>query len=311
MSVAICILNNNELAKDLGKKGTESDIVVYNRKIEEDSFTFFVPKSYPDKLSSLLQCIGGSDLAVLYVDSITKELGEIIVALDSFALEKGILVLEGVTIEELAPIIKGTVIEKYVLSKKDYASLIENIKSLPLDKKEGPVKVEIDHFFDVKSVGTVALGIVKRGVLEKYAKLEAMPLGKEVLIRSIQIHDADTSSAACGSRVGISLKGVSSEELSRGSFVSEKESVHSDDRISVSFRKSSYYKEDLLEGQMIFFSIGMQYSPCQIEKLQGEKMLLKMQKKIAYEKGDQIVLANQDCTGLRVIGGGKIEGKTE
>ncbi len=307
MSVTACILNNNELAGILGKKGTESDIHIYNRKIGEDSFTFFVPRSYPDKLSSLLQCIGGADIAVLYVDSITRELGEIIVALDSFGLEKGILVLEGISIEELAPIIRGTVVEKYVRSEKDYASLIENINGLAPEKKEGPVKVEIDHFFDVKSVGTVALGIVKRGVLEKYAKLEAMPLGKEVLIRSIQIHDTDVSSAACGSRVGVSLKGVKADELSRGSVLSEKASVRSGDKILVSFRKSSYYKEDLFDGQMVFLSIGMQYCPCQIERIQGEKMLLKMQKKIAYEHKAKAVLANQDSKGLKVIGGGRVE----
>jgi len=306
MPLTVCVLNNNDLAKELGKKGTESDITVYNRKSGNETYTFFVPHSYPEKVSSLLQCIGGSDFAILYASGITKELGETIIALDSFGMDKGLLVLENIAIDELRPLIANTVVGKYAVSEKDYSAVMAHLEKVQPEKKAGPVKVGIDHSFDVKSVGTVALGIVKRGTVAKHSKLEAFPVKMEVIVRSIQIHDEDYDSAEFGARVGLALKGADHDELTRGSFVAEKGSIRSGKSLELTFAKSKYYKESFIEKQKAFIGIGMQYLGCDIDEIDGDRVKLTAQKEVAYEPGDRIVIANQDIQGLRIIGGGRV-----
>ena len=50
----LCLLNSEELASKLGKKGTESDITLYNHKKGETALAVAVPTRYPEKLSPLL-----------------------------------------------------------------------------------------------------------------------------------------------------------------------------------------------------------------------------------------------------------------
>ena len=76
----------------------------------------------------------------------------------------------------------------------------------------------VDHSFSVKGVGEVILGFVKKGVVRKYDKLTLLPANKEVIVRSIQMQDEDYDEAEAGSRVGLAIKGVTVEEIKRGSF---------------------------------------------------------------------------------------------
>ena len=92
----------------------------------------------------------------------------------------------------------------------------------------------IDHVFPVKGIGTVILGIVKRGLINIRQMVELIGYegpGKKIIIRSIQKHDRDFKMAYEGDRVGLALKGnISHEDISRdniivsqGKFAQEKE----------------------------------------------------------------------------------------
>ncbi|EQD44859.1 elongation factor Tu domain 2 protein, partial [mine drainage metagenome] len=81
----------------------------------------------------------------------------------------------------------------------------------------------IDHFFGVKSVGTVALGFVLSGKVEKHQDLLLSYLDRKVQVRSIQMHDVDVDAAGPGARVGLALKNADPEELERGMILSENE----------------------------------------------------------------------------------------
>ncbi|MCX6697713.1 MAG: elongation factor Tu, partial [Methanoregula sp.] len=50
-NLTIAILAPPDYAKDLGKKGTTSDITFYNLKKGEATVTFIEPTRYPEKLS--------------------------------------------------------------------------------------------------------------------------------------------------------------------------------------------------------------------------------------------------------------------
>ncbi len=305
MALVTAVLGNEELAKLLGKRGTKSDITLYNRKHKGESYAFVYPSSYPDKLSSLLHAVNMESSAILHVDSLTPELGETIVALDSLGVEQGLLVLENIPEEEFRRIVRGTVVENYEPVEKDFGEIFSRLERFSSKDLGFPV-VEIDHFFDVKSVGTVALGVVRGGAIEKYQKLELYPLGKEVMIKSIQIHDEDVQEAKAGDRVGLALKGVEVSELKRGYLLAETGRFQVVEEFEAGYEKVEFFKGELNPGAKAMVSFGMRYEACTIKDLKDESVLIKSEKPLAIYKGVGLI-ARPEVKGLRIAGRIKVE----
>lgn len=305
-SLTVGIFGDPGFAGELGKKGTSSDITVYNRKEGDFVLTFVSPSSYPDKISSLLQAVAMSDVAVLCINKVDSFLGEAILALDCVGVEKGLLVLDGVGEESISPLIKDTCLRNYQIAEKSYAPIMEKLRALDLPQKEGAVKVLVDHCFEVKSVGTVALGTVKRGKLLNHASLQALPIKKDVLVRSIQMQDENVDEADCFSRVGLALKGASAEELYRGCMLAPNDSLSCAKSFGGSFEKSGYYKGDLSAGKQVQALVGLQFIQVNIENT-GGKIALSAQNDVAFEKGERFVLADGGAKGLRIAGKGVLE----
>ena len=66
-SLNFVILGDTSIANDLGKKGTSTDITIYDRKTNDKIISYCFPNTYPDKLQSLLQSISMSDYAILNI----------------------------------------------------------------------------------------------------------------------------------------------------------------------------------------------------------------------------------------------------
>ena len=70
--------------------------------------------------------------------------------------------------------------------------------------------------FYVKGVGTVVLGVIKQGAVKTFDHLKILPSGKDILIRSIQIHDDPVTECKSPARVGLAMKGVDANDISMG-----------------------------------------------------------------------------------------------
>jgi len=88
--LTIGLFHDDALGRELGKKGTESDIVMFNRKVADHIFSFMSPVE--DKLSVKSQIISSIDAAVVVFSAMTRELGETIVMLNSLGISRGIAV---------------------------------------------------------------------------------------------------------------------------------------------------------------------------------------------------------------------------
>ncbi|NLI62473.1 MAG: elongation factor Tu, partial [Methanosarcinaceae archaeon] len=55
------------LAGVLGKKGTDSDITLFNDDRHEDKFVYIDSKSYPKSVKSIMAALNLSDMAILCV----------------------------------------------------------------------------------------------------------------------------------------------------------------------------------------------------------------------------------------------------
>ena len=159
--LTVGVFHDDAIGRELGKKETGSDIVMFNRKMDEHIFTFMSPLD--DKLSAKSQIISSIDAAVVTFAEMTRELGETVVMLDSLGISKGIAVTSlYATPDQITAITKDTSLVSFIIGKRDPGKMLQVLKTFdPERDTASPVLVVVDHSFSVKGVGEVILGFVK------------------------------------------------------------------------------------------------------------------------------------------------------
>ena len=309
-SITIAILGDPLLGSMLAKKGTESDIRFYNSKRKDIALTCVEPFRYPEKLQSLAFALSMADAVILTIDKIDQLLGEQIIAIDSFGIDHGFIILRNyIQIDQIRPLIAGTVLERYAYIDPEIHKVNDALPGISPKASEGGFKIPVDHFYNVKGVGTVALGCVRRGEISQHDEVELFPKGKRGIVRSIQVLDEDTPKAVLGDRVGIALKGIDIEDVERGCVLAPPGALSSGQNVHVRAIFSKYWKGSIEVGRLLYAEVGLQFVSCRIFSVAGDpgsmfqrNITLQFDSPIAYETGERIVLMDIDSKGPRVIG---------
>lgn len=299
----------------LGKKGTSTEITFYNLKRGEDTVTFIEPSKYPERLAPLFNAVSMAKKAVLVVEEISPAFGECILMLHCAGVKDGFVVLKNfLTKEKVMPLIKGTLVEGYEFVADDLGLLRERLlgeasktaSEPPKDAKAGIAVV--DHAFSVKGVGTVALGTIARGVVRKHDGLKVIPGDKLAEVRSIQKHDDDFEWSVDGDRVGLALKNIEVDDLDRGTVLSNDPAVKTTKRLECNVELLRYWPTQLKQGMAMHVGHWMQFMPARVETSadsgdwRNAKVVLSLDKELAYVSGDTAVLMYLSGQKLRVAG---------
>ena len=302
-SINFVVLGEQSIANDFGKKGTSTDVTLYDKKESDVIRTWVAPNGFPDKIQPLFQAINLAEYVIFYVASLDKFTGEQIIALDVLKKTDGII-SHSYEVDEnrLSAMIKGTVLERY--KKINSSDIKEEINKIPPKSNEGKTKVVIDHCFDVKGVGTVVLGKVLQGRLKQYDNLKLFPSGHDVMIKSIQMHDDPVEEATSPARVGLSVKGVKVDEVSRGDYLCEDAAQNIQTEIKLDFKQNPFYKNPIAQNQMCLASIGMQIKAAKFKSI--EPLVLEFEKPVVCDKNEICVILKPESTTVRILGHGKI-----
>ena len=309
----VAVIGPNDYAKDLGKKGTASDITLYDLKQGTDTVTFIEPTKYPDRLAPLFYSVSLADRALVVVEAINAQLGECIVMLQCAGVKEGYIVLRNyLTPDQLAPLIKGTVMEAYRYVEDDKTSLrtmlLEEARNRPAPQDDGKGAVPIDHFFNVKGVGVVILGYVAYGRIAKHDELKVLPTNRSALVRSIQKHDDDFDDAVYGDRVGLALKNIDVEQLDRGYVLTADEKVKCDTAVTAQAELVNYWRTPLKEGMVLHLGHWMQFLGARVESVKDSgdfrrpTLTLALDKPLVHPSGSHAVLMYLEGGKLRVAG---------
>ena len=320
------LLGDTTIANELGKKGTSSDITIYDRKTNDKIISYCFPNTYPEKLQPLLQSIAMSNYAIINISKLDSFLGEQLIAVDIFGIKNGFIIYGyEIDVEKVKNIMKNTGLSSFQIldsleqlknsiaemeSKTETETETETDLEVKGDESLQPPKacIVVDHVFDVKGVGTVVLGTVKQGEIKTYDELVLSPSSKTVVIKSIQMHDDPVNISKKNSRVGLAIKGASAKDISRGDVITSPgfAKIAAAD-FQLRFIKNPYFKEEISETQNYMMSVGLQIRTVKIKVMPDSILSISFEKPLAFVKKDLCILFKPDSKGMRIMGHGIME----
>jgi len=287
-------------ASALAKKSHAEDVSFYHTVFSGKKVNVLEPSAYPEKPASLAIALSGADFIVLLAEP-NPQMGETLVLLSALGKSHGVVVGD----HDVSAFMNEVGLSYDVFSTLD-AAKTRILSFEPQRPKDAPLKAWLDHAFDVRGVGSVALGFVVHGAMHVHDKLPVRP-GEGILeVRSIQQNDVDVEHAEAGDRFGIKYKGPQPDQLGRGTVLGD---VKAFAEIEATVSVPKYWKA--LPGKQLHAVAGFQSVPCLVDKdlVPGTSVdcLLKFHKPVALKK-DAVVLFDLNAKGLRVAGVASDEG---
>jgi selenocysteine-specific translation elongation factor len=311
-SLMVAVVGVQGYSSALAKKGTSTDITLYNLKKGDDTVTLIEPDRYPERLAPLFFAASEAKKAIVVVDELSSTLGESLVMLQCCGVSSGYFVLRNyVPKEKIEPIIKGTILEKYEFLPDDANVLREKLLTDAAQQKPAAATVgtvPVDHAFNVKGVGVVVLGVVVNGSITKHAVMNALPGVKNAQVRSIQKHDEEFDSAVESDRVGLALRNVEVEDVDRGTVLTTDPTIKASKTLKTKGDLLKYWQTPIKAGMVLHIGHWMQFLNSKVEEVSDEgdwrkpTLTLTLEKELVYRPGDKAVLMYLEGGKLRVAG---------
>ncbi len=295
----------------VAKKSEGEGVTVYHRLDSGRRVSLLDDTGYPERIQG---CSGIASIVdhALYLFPKTGKLsapdGELAVLLQSFKLPGSIISVDNSSSSDLArSSFRGTALESYRFEERPVGSSILDVSDVVprVDLPRAGTLIYVDRAFNVKGVGTVALGFVLSGKVSVHDKLRPLPLPKDksAEVRGIQINDEDFESSGRGIRVGISLRGVDARDLERCSWLAD-DSFELRDRLTLEFERSPFYRQQVegremhlqLPGELVTASFSEGEAPGQLTAA--------LPLAVPVWPGMRATVVDLNGKGLRVAGGG-------
>ena len=161
---------------------------------------------------------------------------------------------------------------------------------------DNPARLYVDRVFSLRGIGTVVTGTLWSGTVGGGDLLWAEPAGREVRVRSIQVHDQPVERAEAGQRVALALPGVERSELRRGDALISAGSLRPSFRLDVALDEL----EPIADGERLLVHHGTSAVLARVTRAGGYAQL-RLAAPVVAARGDRIVLR-----AATTVGGGTV-----
>jgi selenocysteine-specific translation elongation factor len=271
--------------RSLGKVETAGELAFYSAEHEGKCITLIDPVQYPERIQPLLHSLSMADYVVLVVDALTPKIGEIIVAVNSLKLDKGVI------ISKSALPLGGTALEKFD-KVADSEGAKAKVLSFQRDAPGEAVLALADRTENVSGMGNVAHCALRSGKLKKADKLFLLPEKKDLEARSLMLGRGEVEEVSAGARFSMAYRG---DAFERGLLVPIRHEHEIGNVINGRFIKSPFYKDEL-KGKI------HAYTNLQFVEGHLNENDLTLSQPIAYEKGELILVVDASNQKLRIAG---------
>ena len=164
-------------------------------------------------------------------------------------------------------------------------------------RADGPTRLYIDRTFTLRGIGTVATGTLWSGTIGAGDELVLQPSGKDVRVRSVQVHDRDVERAEAGQRVAVSLPGVERAEAIRGDALVARGGYPVSYRLDVVLDEL----EPIGDGARVQVHVGTAHVAARVVRVGERGAQLRLAAPVVAARGDRVILRAETT-----LGGGRV-----
>ena len=252
----------------------------------------------------------GIDLFLLVIDAqegARPQTHEHLAVLRLLGVEQGVVAVTkadtvdaetlGLALEEARELVPG--VEVVPVSAKTGAGLEElrgalgRVRVEPRDASAA-TRLYVDRVFTLQGIGTVATGTLWSGTIAPGDLLRVEPRGRDVRVRSVQVHDTAVDTAAAGQRVALGLPTLERRDLARGDALVEP------GHYPVSYRLDIRLEAIADVPAAVTAHIGTKAVAARIARA-GQYAQLRLQEAVVAARGDRVVLRTSTTVGGGVV----------
>ncbi len=221
------------------ERGITIDLGFADARIRELHVGFIDVPGHERFVKNMLAGVGGIDAVLMVVaadESIMPQTREHLAIIRLLGIKAGVVALTkcdlvddemaelvGLEVEDLlagtdlegAPIVRTSTVSGAGMDALQ-DELQRVLSSTTARPTEGVLRLPIDRIFTMTGFGTVVTGTLIAGSVAIGDQVEALPSGRAITVRGVQVHGVDQNRAVAGQRTALNLQGVQVEELARG-----------------------------------------------------------------------------------------------
>jgi selenocysteine-specific elongation factor len=156
-------------------------------------------------------------------------------------------------------------------------------------------RLYVDRVFTLRGIGTVATGTLWSGAVAAGDVLRVEPGGRDVRVRSVQVHDEAVERASAGQRVALALPGLERRELRRGDALVSSSELRPSYRLDVVLEEI----EPVEDGTRLQLHHGTGAVSARVVRAGARFAQLRLSAPVVAARDDRVVLR----TGTTVAGG--------
>ena len=172
-------------------------------------------------------------------------------------------------------------------------ALAEVADSVEQDRTDRPTRLFVDRSISVPGFGTVVTGTLWSGSIGAGDQLRLEPAGRNVRVRSVQVHDRDVLRADAGQRVAVSLPGVERDEVVRGEALVDPDAYPVSFRLDVALRELS----PIEPGARVDVHLGTTRVPSRAVRVGERFAQLRLDAPVIAARGDRVILRRETTLG--------------
>jgi selenocysteine-specific elongation factor len=164
-------------------------------------------------------------------------------------------------------------------------------------RSDRPTRLYVDRSFTLRGIGTVVTGTLWSGTLGAGDALRLEPVGWDVRVRSVQVHDREVERAEPGQRVAVSLPGVDRTDARRG------DALVAPDAFPVSYRLDVALDElePIRDRERVHAHVGTTQTLARIVRVGDGWAQLRLADPVVAARGDRVILRGETTLGGGVV----------
>ena len=162
---------------------------------------------------------------------------------------------------------------------------------------ERPARLFVDRSFTLRGFGTIVTGTLWSGTIGVGDGLRLEPSGRDVRVRSVQVHDHEVERAEAGQRVAVGLPGIERRSIRRGDALVEPGAYPTSYRLDVLLDEL----QPIRDGARVQAHVGTAHVAARVVRVGDRFAQLRLSAPVVAARGDRVILR-----GETTLGGGAV-----